>query len=60
MQSLLRRQILRPSFFEKKKKKQGREKDCQELRARRGVLGMEEGLVFPGSLGKAMEIEAEL
>lgn len=58
MQSLLRRQILRPSFFEKKK--QGREKDCQELRARRGMLGMEEGLVFPGSLGKAMEIEAEL
>ena len=50
MQSLLRRQILRPSL--KKKKKQGREKDCQELRDRERSVGAGGGLGVPRQFRK--------
>jgi len=49
MQSLLRRQILRPSL---KKKKQGWEKDCQELRYRERSVGAGGGLGVPRQFRK--------
>ena len=53
MQSLLRRQILRPSLKKKKKKKkQGREKDCQELRDRERSVGAGGGLGVPRQFRK--------